>query len=150
MSDRIQRKPLVRFSIAALLFIMLCLGGYLGGYRVGFQAGLTKATDSQLIVLTYPVADLIQPSNSLAASSANFDTLIDLIVTTIAPNAWMESGTGNGEIQPFPSNVSLVISQTQANHKAIAALLAHLRKAPRIALTTPVPTPVNAALENVN
>jgi hypothetical protein len=150
MSDRIRHKPLVRFSIAVLLFVMLCLGGYLSGYRVGFQAGLTKATDSQLIVRTYPVADLIQPSNPRAPSSPDFDALIDLIVTTVSPSAWLESGTGDGEIQPFPSNASLVISQTQVNHKAIAALLEHLRKAPRLAVMTPPQTPLKVARENDN
>ena len=53
---------------------------------------------------------------------ADFDTLIELITTTISPNSWDEVG-GAGAIEPFPINLSLVISQTQEVHEQIADLL---------------------------
>ena len=38
------------------------------------------------------------------AAQADFDTLIDLIQSTVAYDSWMENGTGEGEISPFAIN----------------------------------------------
>lgn len=38
------------------------------------------------------------------AASADFDSLIDLITSTVDKDSWMENGTGEGEIQPFDIN----------------------------------------------
>lgn len=38
------------------------------------------------------------------AASADFDSLIDLITSTVDKESWMENGTGEGEIQPFDIN----------------------------------------------
>ena len=38
-------------------------------------------------------------------AQADFDSLIDLIVSTVESDSWMENGTGQGEIQPFPNGV---------------------------------------------
>lgn len=138
MSESTRRKPLFRISIATLLFLMLCLGGYIAGYRNGFAHGNQKAVDSRLIVKTYPVGDLVA-NNPVAA--ADFDSLIDLIVATISPADWTANGTGAGEIQPYPSNRCLVVSQTQINHAKVAELLEDLhRKQARLAMTNETPT----------
>ncbi len=39
------------------------------------------------------------------AASADFDSLIDLITSTVDADTWMENGTGQGEVQPFPNGV---------------------------------------------
>ena len=72
------------------------------------------------------------PSGLGGAANADFDSLIDLIVSTVEHDSWMENGTGDGEIQPFPTNLSLVISQTQRVHEQIADLLEQLRRLNRI------------------
>ncbi|QDU91211.1 hypothetical protein Pla175_46310 [Pirellulimonas nuda] len=36
------------------------------------------------------------------AQNADFDSLIDLIITTVAPDTWNEAGGGPGDIRPFP------------------------------------------------
>jgi len=38
-------------------------------------------------------------------AQADFDSLIDLITSTVETDSWMENGTGQGEIQPFPNGV---------------------------------------------
>ena len=43
---------------------------------------------------------------------ADFDSLIELITTTIDPDSWDDVG-GPGSIAEFATNLSLVISQTQ-------------------------------------
>lgn len=38
------------------------------------------------------------------AASADFDSLIDLITSTVEADSWLENGTGEGEIAPFAIN----------------------------------------------
>ncbi len=57
----------------------------------------------------------------------DFEPLIELITTTIKPQTWDEVG-GPGSIQSFSNNLSLVISQTEDVHQAIADLLEQLRR----------------------
>ena len=38
------------------------------------------------------------------SAQADFDSLIDLIQSTVAADSWMENGTGEGEISPFAIN----------------------------------------------
>ena len=64
---------------------------------------------------------------SVGGSPADFQSLIDLIQNTVAPQTWNTVG-GQGAIQPFPTNLSLVISQTQEVHEEIADLLVQLRR----------------------
>ena len=39
------------------------------------------------------------------AASADFDSLIDLITSTVATETWAETGGGDAEIRPFPTGV---------------------------------------------
>ncbi|MCG8449736.1 MAG: general secretion pathway protein GspD [Pirellulales bacterium] len=78
------------------------------------------------------------PGNPGGAALADFDSLIDLIVSTVEHDTWMENGTGEGEIQPFPTNLSLVVSQTQPVHEQIADLLEQLRRLQDLQVTIEV------------
>ena len=78
------------------------------------------------------------PGGAGGAANADFDSLIDLIVSTVEHDSWMENGTGDGEIQPFPTNLSLVISQTQRVHEQIADLLEQLRRLQDLQVTIEV------------
>ncbi len=78
------------------------------------------------------------PGSLGGAANADFDSLIDLIVSTVEHDSWMENGTGEGDIQPFPTNLSLVISQTQRVHEQIADLLEQLRRLQDLQVTIEV------------
>jgi general secretion pathway protein D len=71
------------------------------------------------------------------AAYADFDTLIELITSTIAPDSWDEVG-GAGAIEQFPVNLSLVISQTQEVHEQIQDLLDQLRRLQDLQVTIEV------------
>ena len=71
------------------------------------------------------------------AAMADFESLIELITTTIAPDSWEEVG-GAGTIQEFRGNLSLVISQTQEVHEEIADLLEQLRRLQDLQITIEV------------
>jgi len=68
---------------------------------------------------------------------ADFDTLIDLITSTISPPTWDAVG-GPGSIEGFPTNLSLVVSQTQDVHEEIADLLDQLRRLQDLQVTIEV------------
>ncbi len=77
------------------------------------------------------------PGGMGGASMADFDTLIDLITSTIAPQTWDLVG-GPGSIEGFPTNLSLVVSQTQEVHEQIADLLDQLRRLQDLQVTIEV------------
>ncbi len=68
---------------------------------------------------------------------ADFDTLIELITSTISPNSWDEVG-GPGSIAGFDANLSLVVSQTQEVHEQLADLLEQLRRLQDLQVTIEV------------
>src|SRR6185295_9313060 len=78
------------------------------------------------------------PGGMGAGANADFDSLIDLIVSTVSQDTWAENGGGAAEIRPFPTNLSLVISQTQAVHEEIADLLQQLRRLQDLQVTIEV------------
>jgi general secretion pathway protein D len=68
---------------------------------------------------------------------ADFQSLIDLIQSTVAAESWDTVG-GPGAIKPFNTNLSLVISQTQEVHEEIADLLEQLRRLQDLQVTIEV------------
>lgn len=61
-----------------------------GGIGQGVNAGNTFGTGQ---------------GSSGGAASADFDSLMDLIQSTVAPDTWAENGGGEAEIRPFPTGV---------------------------------------------
>lgn len=126
------RRNLFRFSLFALLILISCTAGYLSGYRWGGQTKDQYVYDNAITVVTYKVADLVTPiapdGVKLPASTADYDSLIDLIVTTVESDSWMENGKGGmNEIQPFPTNLSLVVTANGRVHAQLRDLLDKLR-----------------------
>ncbi len=80
-----------------------------------------------------------QPNVQLSGGgmAVDFDTLSDLIVSTIEPDSWEEVG-GEGTIKPFESTLSLVIRQTQQVHEEIRDLLEQLRRLQDLQVTIEV------------
>jgi general secretion pathway protein D len=70
-------------------------------------------------------------------AQADFQPLMELIQSTIAPDTWQANG-GNGAISPFFTNLSLVVSQTQEVHEQIADLLEQLRRLQDLQVTIEV------------
>jgi type II secretory pathway component GspD/PulD (secretin) len=70
-------------------------------------------------------------------SQADFQSLIDLIQNTVSPQSWNTVG-GQGAIQPFATNLSIVVSQTQEVHEEIADLLEQLRRLQDLQVTIEV------------
>jgi general secretion pathway protein D len=77
------------------------------------------------------------PGGLQGGSGADFDSLIELITTTIQPTTWDEVG-GPGSIASFETNLSLVVSQTQEVHEQIVDLLEQLRRMQDLQVTIEV------------
>jgi hypothetical protein len=89
--------------------------------------------ECQMETKIYPIGDLVLPPNASGQSpddqQADFDSLIDLLSTTVKPQAWDSVG-GAGSISPYEngSALAIVVNQTQEVHEEIEDVLAKLRK----------------------
>lgn len=72
-----------------------------------------------------------------AGPTVDFETLVDLVTTTIAPDSWGEVG-GAGSIRQYETTLSLVVRQTQKVHEEIADLLDQLRRLQDLQVTVEV------------
>ena len=86
------------------------------------------AAEAMLSTKTYPVADLLVADASAVGGARNGDyqSLIELITSSIAPTTWNEVG-GPGTIQASRVAEAIVISQTFRTHREIENLLTDLR-----------------------
>ena len=71
------------------------------------------------------------------AAFADFNSLIELITTTIEPDTWEQLG-GSSTLFPYPQNLSLVISTTSDVHDQINDLLESLRRLQSLQITIEV------------
>ena len=88
-----------------------------------------ERANETLRVLVYRVDDLLDaPTRRFNATSVRGDpdTLIDLIVANVERDAWIENGTGEGELRYYPPGM-LIISQTQRVHDQVQELLDKMR-----------------------
>lgn len=92
-----------------------------------------EVSSERLIVVVYPVADLID-----AAREPEFawDGLIDAITDTVRPESWKAWGSGEASIAPSPDGASLVVAQHWRVHEELNSLLdglrtVHARQGPR-------------------
>lgn len=88
---------------------------------------LLARIDAELVVKSYSIADLLTSVKSDADRMHVYDQVIDRIVAEAAPESWKENGRGEGELMPFPSSSSLVVSQTADVHQQIESILLDFR-----------------------
>ncbi len=77
------------------------------------------------------------PGGAGGGSMADFDSLISLITATVKPDSWEDVG-GPGSVEPFETNLSLVIRQTEEVHEEIVDLLEQLRRMQDLQVTIEV------------
>ncbi len=87
------------------------------------------AADSMLETRVYPVGDLIYRSEADRRERryADFQSLIDVLQSIVAPTAWGDGN--NGRPMELRNPDCLVITQTQAIHEEAEAFLTTLRRA---------------------
>ena len=107
-----------------------------GDQNVGSPLALGQLNSANA-VSSFTSAQPPGPGGMGGASGADFDTLINLITSTVAPNSWDDVG-GPGAIESFDGNLSLVISNTQEVHEQIVDLLEQLRRLQDLQVTIEV------------
>jgi hypothetical protein len=143
-SDRPHRRY-VRFSLAGLLFLVLCVSGFLAGYRYGYDGGYTagqayrtsedyfaRTYDVTDLVAMYPVGAYLSGDNLVAPSitKPDFVSLMNVLTSTLVPETWDGVG-GPATVAPFfgpDEQFALIIRQNEFGHDEVARLLASLRK----------------------
>jgi hypothetical protein len=78
----------------------------------------------------YRVDDLVRVDNKGSLNSPDsydFDSLIDILLSSVEKDSWEENGTGEGEMHAYPPGM-LVITSTSRVHEQIASLLADMRR----------------------
>jgi hypothetical protein len=122
----------VRFASTTILISM-----FVWALSAGAQdAARLPARDGNAIrKVVYSVADLVVPvemdhTRPAPISSTAEVRLIELIRNTCSPKAWRaaDGSAGEGEVQYFPLEMSLVVHQTPRVHAQIQQLLANLRR----------------------
>lgn len=89
-----------------------------------------EKASSELVTRVYPVADLVAAGDGGGTyeNGLDYDSLIDLITSTIAPTTWDEVG-GPGSIAPALTSGAIVFSQTRDVHERVERLFEALRLA---------------------
>jgi hypothetical protein len=87
-----------------------------------------EEAEQRLEVRIFRVDDLVRRKGAEENlyEDADYDALIDIIAASIEHDSWMENGTGQGEISPFPPGI-LVISQTRRVQQQVEDFLDRLR-----------------------
>ncbi|MCU0978437.1 MAG: outer membrane protein assembly factor BamD [Pirellulaceae bacterium] len=87
-----------------------------------------EEAESRLTTVAYPVTDLVGFRDSKGETWSDFDTLIDIITGTVAPQSWdTVGGPGSVEGTSVRNTDVIILSQTQEVHEQIAELLERLR-----------------------
>lgn len=89
-----------------------------------------EEAEGNLITSIYDVVDLISVGDNIRPDRFDYDSLIELITSTVSPDCWDEVG-GPGSISGFRG--TLVVSQTDEVQGRIKQLLAAARKAKTVA-----------------
>ena len=88
-----------------------------------------EEAESRLTTVFYPVADLVTFRDKSGERWSDFDSLIEMITSTVKPTTWDAVG-GPGSICPIElanKTEGIALSQTQEVHEEIAEFLAQLR-----------------------
>jgi len=87
-----------------------------------------EEAECELTTVVYPVSDLVRFRDSDDKQWADYDTLIDMITTTVAPQAWdTVGGPGSIEGMQYQDTDVIILAQSQDVHRHIASLLEKLR-----------------------
>ena len=91
--------------------------------------------DERMTTRVYPVGDLVTPGTG----EQDYDSLMTLIENNTS-SKWLDIDLEGGTLNAFPNARSLVIRQTQREHRQIEGLLTALRKAKSLQRIPSIPT----------
>ena len=114
-----------RYSIAFLLFVMVCVCGWFSGYRSGYHAGDSIWNYAGIYTKTYDVHDLVKSTKNAQTGEVKADFEQVVAVVRSIREADQETPL---EVAPFELNLSLVVRGSGMEHRRIASVLSDLRQ----------------------
>jgi hypothetical protein len=113
---------------------------------------VTTVEDAQspenMYIRVYPVADLADyyrlPAKEGGTVEMDFDTLIDLVTSTIEPDSWQDVG-GPGAIYGHEQSRTLVVSTRRDIHHKLAGMINTIRRAKRLQALSMPSMPISSA-----
>lgn len=115
-----------------MLFLCLCVAGFLAGNRVGFRegyaSGKAKRQSEDPHPKIYEVGDIIRSTSDAAENAAgqlNYSFLMGAIETSVFPDEWEAVG-GDCTMCPVPQLETIVVNATSGVHDRLKGFLADL------------------------
>lgn len=102
-------------------------GGGMNPFNGGGQPGLGNQSYGGP-AYGRPAYGTVGGSSLGGISLQDFTPLIELVQSTISSDTWADTGQGEGTIQAYPANLSLVVNNTQEVQDQIVDLLKKLRE----------------------
>lgn len=143
-------RPLAAFAVFLLFCPAFALAQF--GNQGQGQGQFGQQNGNNANVFGNPGQNAVGVGNSTGqggsggAASADFDSLIDLIESTVATETWANTGGGEAEMRPFPTGVMVDAAGTLKLIKATApdTSLAALHRAGDVNVADPVERKLNA------
>jgi len=114
-----------RISMATLLFVVLCVCGYLAGHKQGYRDGKALWDIMPVYGEVYLASDLLEDRGPTEVDS-ELDKIVSRIKREVVPECWEDAG-GNCTVKAFPENRSVVVGANQYVHEEIKVHLKTLR-----------------------
>jgi hypothetical protein len=125
-------RNVLRYSIAFMLFVCLCVAGFLAGYRAGYPdgyaSGQAKRKSEQPYPKVYTVGDLIRKTDDdtlQIGDPIDYQALIDATQSSVFPDEWEALG-GPSVMVPIHWREALVVNATSGVHDRLEAFFGDL------------------------
>jgi hypothetical protein len=84
---------------------------------------------TRLSTRVYAVRDLVRCRDEAGDTVEDVDSLLDSLESTVQPESWRNSGSGEGTMEYLPVAGALIIGQTEAVHAELGRTIDALRRA---------------------
>lgn len=117
----------LRFSLAALLFLVFCLAGFFAGFRYGVETGKSYWRGESQAVQLYDVADLLSFGDD-KTRQREFAALIARLQDSVDPShsCWRDTG-GMGYVKVAHDGMHLEVLCPWKDHRRVNQAIAELR-----------------------
>ena len=115
-----------RFSLTALLLLLMVISCFVAGERYGYRKGLKIWNSLPLYTEAYSVADLLEPPEGKSRAET-LDDLATHLKHEIMPVVWEDAG-GRCKLAVFQDGNMLIVNANQYVHDEMKRVLDQMRQ----------------------